>query len=308
MRDTGASAQDAVAPPATAAAAESAGRQVHAMSFDVEEHFQVSAMAGVVDPADWPRHESRVEGNVDRLLALLDRRRRRATFFTLVWVAQRHPEMIRRIVAQGHELASHGCRHDRVHSLTPGQFRADVRDSKAILEDLGGVPVGGYRAPSFSIGPRTPWAHQILAEEGYRYSSSVYPIRHDHYGDPDASRTPYAPVAGSADFLEIPISTVDFAGRRLPCGGGGYFRLLPYALSTGLFERSTAQTGGPGVFYLHPWEIDPGQPRVPGLPTRARVRHYVNLSRSWPRLDRLLRRFAWERMDMSFRMTEGGRP
>lgn len=290
-----------------AAPAAGAARPVHALSFDVEEHFQVSAMAGVVGPADWPQHESRVAGNVDRLLDLLDRRGRRATFFTLAWVAERHPAMVRRIVAQGHELASHGFMHDRVHSLTPEQFRLDVRDSKAVLQDLTGVAVTGYRAPSFSIGPRTPWAHAILAEEGYRYSSSVYPIHHDHYGDPSAPRTPYAPLAGSG-FLEVPVTTVEVAGRRMPCGGGGYFRLLPAALSTAMFARAAEQTGRPGVFYLHPWEIDPGQPRVPGLSMRTRARHYINLSRTFARLDRLLARFAWERMDTAFPLADGGRP
>ena len=274
-------------------------RPVHAMSVDVEEHFQVSAMEGVVDRADWPRHESRVEANVDALLDLFARQRVRATFFTLGWVAERRGAMVRRIVAAGHELASHGQTHRRVYSQTPAAFRADVRDSRRLLEDVGGVPVRGYRAPSFSIDARTPWAHAILAEEGYAYSSSVYPIRHDHYGMPTAPRDPYRPLDDSP-FLEVPIATVTLLGRRWPGGGGGYFRLLPYGVSRWALARRQDREGAAAVFYIHPWEIDPDQPRVAGLAAKTRFRHYLNLARTKPRLDRLAGDFAWDRMDRVF--------
>lgn len=273
--------------------------RVHALSVDVEEHFQVSAMAGVIARSDWPRLESRVESNVEALLDLFARHDVRATFFTLGWIAERHGAMVRRIVAAGHELASHGSVHARVHTQSPATFRADVRRAKAVLEDVGGVPVRGYRAASFSIDSRTPWAHAILAEEGHAYSSSVYPIRHDHYGMPEAPRLPFWPLAG-ADFLEIPISTVTLGRWRLPCGGGGYFRLLPYALTVRALDRVARRDAAPCVFYLHPWEIDPAQPRVPGLSARARFRHYLNLSRTRPRLERLAARLAWDRLDRVF--------
>jgi len=269
------------------------------MSVDVEEHFQVSAMEGVVARADWPRLNSRVEANVDRLLDVFARYDVRATFFTLGWIAERHGAMVRRIVAAGHELASHGSVHERVHTQTPATFRADVRRAKAVLEDVGGVPVRGYRAASFSIDARTPWAHTILAEEGHAYSSSVYPIRHDHYGMPEAPPIAYHPLDGRG-FLEIPIATLALSGRRLPCGGGGYFRLLPYAVTAGALDRLARQADRPAVFYLHPWEIDPDQPRVAGLPARTRFRHYVNLSRTRPRLERLAARYAWDRLDRLF--------
>jgi len=271
----------------------------NAMSVDVEEHFQVSAMESVVARGDWHHHHSRVEANVDAILDLFARDGVRATFFTLGWIAQRHPTMVRRIVAEGHELASHGFAHVRVHQQTPAAFRADVRHTKAVLEDIGGVPVRGYRAASFSIDARTPWAHAILAEEGHCYSSSIYPIRHDLYGMPEAPRFAYHPLSGS-DFMEVPITTTTLLGRRWPCGGGGYFRLLPYAASIRAMRRVGARDGARCVFYFHPWEIDPDQPRVDGLSRRARFRHYTNLARMMPRLERLTRRFAWDRMDRVF--------
>ncbi len=278
----------------------------NAMSVDVEEHFQVSAMEPVVARRDWNRHPSRVEANVDAILDLFARNGVRATFFTLGWVARRHPEMVRRIVAGGHELASHGFAHVRVHQQTAAAFRADIRRTKAVLEDIGGVPVRGYRAASFSIDARTPWAHAILAEEGHTYSSSVYPIRHDLYGMPEAPRFAYRPLPDS-DFLEVPITTTTLLGRRLPCGGGGYFRLLPFPASLWAMRRVGAREGAACVFYFHPWEIDPDQPKVAGLSPRARFRHYIQLSRTMPRLERLTRRLAWDRMDRVFALAAGAR-
>jgi len=268
----------------------------NAMTVDVEEHFQVSAMESVVHRADWPRHPSRVEANVDRLLDLFAERGVTATFFTLGWIAERHRAMVRRIVAAGHELASHGHRHIRVNTQTPEAFRADAAHAKAVLEDAGGVKVRGYRAASFSIDASTPWAHAILAATGHAYSSSVYPIRHDHYGMPGAPRSPYAPLPDSP-FREVPLATTTLFGRIVPCAGGGYFRLLPYRLSAWAIDRRTRRENAPCVFYLHPWELDPEQPRVPGLPARTRFRHYVNLSRTAPRLAALLARHRWSRLD-----------
>lgn len=291
------------APP-NAIIAPATGRRCHAMSVDVEEHFQVSAMEPVVARRDWHQYRSRVVANVAAILELFARNEVRATFFTLGWIAQRHPEMVKRIVAGGHELASHGFAHVRVHQQTPAAFRADVRRTKAVLEDIGGVPVRGYRAASFSINADTPWAHEILAEEGHAYSSSIYPIRHDLYGMPEAPRFPYHPLPDS-DFLEVPITTATLLGRRLPCGGGGYFRLLPYQASLWAMRRVGRQDGAPCVFYFHPWEIDPNQPRVDGLSRRSRFRHYTNLARMMPRLERLTRRFAWDRMDRVFQVDPG---
>lgn len=273
--------------------------RVHAMSVDVEEHFQVSAMDPVVARVDWDRHPSRVVENTRRVLDLFDRHGVRATFFTLGWVAARQPGLVRDIVARGHELASHGMGHRRVHTLEPEAFAADVRDSKALLEDIAGVGIAGYRAPSFSIDGRAPWAHRILRDAGYRYSSSVFPLRTDHYGMPEAPRFAYQPFDDDR-FLEIPLTTAELGGRRLPCAGGGYFRLLPVRAFTWALQRVAARDRESCVFYFHPWEVDPGQPRVPGLSARARFRHYLNLDRMQPRLEVLCRQFAWDRIDRVF--------
>jgi len=272
---------------------------VNTISVDVEDYFQVSAMEPVVARADWDRYESRVLRNVEAVLELFSRHEVAATFFVLGWVAERHPALIRQIAEAGHEVASHGMAHHRVSSQTPESFREDVRRAKALIEDAAGVRVRGYRAASFSIDATTDWAHGVLYEEGHAYSSSVYPIRHDHYGMPTAPRGPYAPIKGS-DFLEIPISTLEFGKRRVPCGGGGYFRLLPCGLSERAIRRLNSVDAMPAVFYFHPWEIDPGQPRIPGLSRRTRFRHYLNLSRMESRLDRILARFSWSRMDQVF--------
>lgn len=268
----------------------------NAMTVDVEDYFQVQAFAGLIDPASWDSIPCRVEANTDRILTQFAAAGVVATFFTLGWVAERYPQIVRRIVAAGHELASHGYAHQRADGQTPEVFRADVRRARGLLEDLGGVAVIGYRAPTFSIGARNQWAYDVLAEEGHRYSSSVYPVRHDLYGSPDAPRFPYR--AGA--LVELPMTTVRVLGRNIPCSGGGYFRLSPYALFRLGLRRFNRIEATPGIFYIHPWEIDPGQPHVAGVPALSRFRHRVNLSRTAPRLDRLLRDFVWGRVDHVF--------
>lgn len=275
-------------------------RPVNAMSVDVEDWFQVQAFAGRVRRDDWDAMPRRVEASTDRVLALFERAGVRATFFTLGWVAERHPALIRRIVAGGHELASHGQDHRLVRDQTPDAFRADVRRAKALLEDTGGVAVRGYRAATFSIGPDTPWALPVLAEEGHAYSSSLNPIRHDLYGAPDAPRFAHRPAGVPEGFAEVPLTTVRLGGRNWPCAGGGFFRLMPYALFRSGLRRVNRHDGRAAVFYFHPWEVDPGQPRLSGLSARARLRHTLNLSRMEARLERLLRDFAWDRMDRVF--------
>jgi polysaccharide deacetylase family protein (PEP-CTERM system associated) len=271
---------------------------VNAITVDVEDYFQVEAFARVVPRAAWETMPRRVEANTERMLEIFAGAGVHGTFFTLGWVAERHPALIRRIVAAGHELASHGHGHARVDALGPEAFAADVSRAKALLEDAGGVAVHGYRAPTFSIGPRTPWAAQVLADAGYRYSSSVYPVRHDLYGDPAAPRTAFRTAGGA--LWEVPMSTARLFGRNLPCSGGGFFRLLPYALfRLGLRHVNRAE-GHSGIFYIHPWEIDPGQPRIAAAGRLSRFRHYLNLDRTAPRLEHLLRDFAWDRMDRVF--------
>ena len=269
----------------------------NALTVDVEDYFQVSALAPHIARAEWERIPCRVERNVETILSLFAESRARATFFTLGWIAERYPGLVKSIVTQGHELASHGYGHLRIHEQTPEEFTQDIARAKALLEDLSGTEVKGYRAPSFSIGPRTLWAFERIAQAGYRYSSSVYPVRHDLYGMPDAPRFAYRP---RADLLEIPVTTAAVLNRNLPAGGGGYFRLLPYAVSRALLRRVNEVDARPGIFYFHPWEIDPAQPRVPGTGIKARFRHYVNLRRTEPRLRRLLRDFRWRRMDEVF--------
>ncbi len=275
----------------------------NAMTVDVEDYFQVSAFEGTVDRADWDRHSPRVEANTDRILALFDEADIRATFFTLGWVAERFPGLVRRIVAAGHELASHGWSHVRASTQDPRTFHADCRRTREYLEDLAGVPVRGYRAASYSIGPANAWAHRELERAGYAYSSSVYPVRHDLYGWPGAPRFPYRPNDG--ELIEIPVTTVRWLGRNWPAAGGGYFRLLPYVVSRAALRRVNRRDRRPGMFYFHPWEVDPGQPRQPGLALRSRFRHYVNLHRTEERLRRLLRDFHWDRMDRVF-LEDGG--
>ena len=271
----------------------------NALTVDIEDYYQVGAFEGTINRADWERWPSRVARNTEAVLNLFDRHGVKATFFTLGWVAERHPALMRAIVDAGHELASHGYAHDRVRRFTPVQFAADIDRAKKLLEDASGAAVRGYRAPSFSIDATTPWALPILAEKGYAYSSSVAPIRHDHYGWPDAPRFMHTPVAGAA-LIEVPVTTVEAGGRRFAAGGGGFFRLLPYALSHWAIRRVNEADRQPAVFYFHPWEIDPDQPRVPGAPLRSRLRHYSRLGAMEGKLARLLADFRWGRMDRLF--------
>ena len=270
---------------------------VNALTVDVEDYFQVSAMAPHIARNTWDSQPCRVERNVQRLLALFSQHQARATFFTLGWIAERYPQLVREIVAGGHELASHGYGHLRASEQSRDDFTQDVKRAKALLEDIGGKAVRGYRAPSFSIGHTNPWAFDVLLEAGYQYSSSVYPVQHDHYGMPDAPRFPYAARPG---LIEIPITTTRVMGRNLPAGGGGYFRLAPYKLSRWALRRVNTIDQRPAIFYMHPWEIDPDQPRVAGTDMKTRFRHYVNLSKTESRLGRLLHDFEWGRVDEVF--------
>jgi len=267
---------------------------VNALTIDVEDYFQVSAFAPYIARSTWGDIPCRIEQNIDRILELLADGGVHATFFTLGWLAERYPEMVRRIVSAGHELASHGYAHERASALAPEPFFADVALAKAVLEDIAGVAIQGYRAPSFSIGETNLWAYDCLARAGYRYSSSVYPIRHDHYGSPEGAR--FAHLVNT-HVLEVPIATARLFATNLPAGGGGYFRLMPYALSRWLIRRVNSCDEESAVFYFHPWEIDPEQPRVKDADARARFRHYLNLERTAARLQLLLQDFRWDRLD-----------
>jgi polysaccharide deacetylase family protein (PEP-CTERM system associated) len=273
----------------------------NALTCDVEEHFQVAAFERTIPRASWDGQPSRVEANTGRVLELFARRGVRGTFFVLGCIAERFPALVRRIVAEGHELASHGYDHTRLYDFTPQRLREDVTRTKGLLEDIGGVEVRGYRAPSYSIDARNLWALDVLQEAGHRYSSSIYPIRHDLYGMPDAPRFAFQPRPDG--ILEIPVTTVELGGRKLPCGGGGYFRLLPYPLFRWMLRRVNNRDVQSGVFYFHPWEVDPQQPRVQDAPLRSRFRHYTNLDAMESRLDRLLVDFSWGRMDEVFQIT-----
>ncbi|MFD1950604.1 XrtA system polysaccharide deacetylase [Sphingomonas arantia] len=268
----------------------------NAMSVDLEDWFHVGAFENVIPRSDWAGCEDRVARNGDAVLALFDRVGVKSTFFTLGCVAAQHPQLIRKIVAAGHEIASHGWDHKRVFTLTPDEFRADLENARAAIEDAGGVRVTGYRAPSFSIDARTPWAHPVLAEAGYTYSSSVAPVRHDHYGWPESPRYIWRPLADSP-LIELPVTTARIGGRTLAAGGGGFFRMLPYAFSRWAIGRANGMEGRPAVFYFHPWEIDPQQPRVANAPLRSKLRHYSRLSAMEGKLERLLKEFAWDRTD-----------
>ncbi|MGB5078446.1 MAG: XrtA system polysaccharide deacetylase [Sphingorhabdus sp.] len=268
----------------------------NALSVDVEDWFQVGAFETVIDRDSWDSRECRVERNTDAVLALFADEGIHGTFFTLGWVAERYPALMRRIVEAGHEIASHGYGHDRVFTFTPAQFAADIDRARKLIEDLSGSLVTGYRAPSFSIDHRTPWAHEILATHGYTYSSSVAPIKHDHYGWAEAPRFAFRPVAGS-DFLEVPVTTAQFGPKRLAAGGGGFFRLLPYAFSKWAIRQVNLTAKRPAIIYFHPWEIDPDQPRVANAPLKSKLRHYTKLDAMAQKLRRLPRDFQWERLD-----------
>lgn len=267
---------------------------VNALSVDVEDWFQVGAFEKVIDRADWDSLEHRVEANTDRVLALFDTGGVKATFFTLGWVAERYPALMRRIVDAGHEIASHGWDHQRVFTMGPEQFRADLARARATIEDASGHKVTGYRAPSFSIDTRTPWAHAVLAEAGYGYSSSVAPIRHDHYGWADAPRGAHRPVSG-ADLIELPITIARVAGKEVTTGGG-FFRLLPGKITSTAVDAANAEKR-PAIFYFHPWEIDPGQPRVAQAPLKSKLRHYARLGAMAGKLQTLIAGHDWGRMD-----------
>ena len=269
----------------------------NALTIDVEDYFQVSAFAPYIRREEWEQRECRVEQNVDRILGLLDQHQTKATFFTLGWVAERYPDMVRRIVHEGHELASHGYGHQRASDLTEAELFEDVHRAKGILEDIGGQAVLGYRAPSFSIGHGNLWALDTLLRAGYRYSSSIYPVKHDHYGMPDAPRFAHEVRPG---LLEVPPTTLRLFDRNLPSSGGGFFRLLPYSVSRWMLRQVNARDAQSAIFYFHPWEIDADQPRVTGVDARTRFRHYVNIDRNERKLDRLLGDFRWDRMDKLF--------
>ena len=277
----------------------------NALTIDVEDYFQVSALAPYIPREQWSARACRVELNVDRILQMLDMHETKATFFTLGWIAERYPHLVRRIVDGGHELASHGYGHQRASDLTEAAFSEDIESAKKLLEDLSGHGVKGYRAPSFSIGESNLWAFDCLERAGYCYSSSIYPIRHDHYGMPDAPRFAHQVRTG---LLEVPVTTARFFDRNWPASGGGYFRLLPYAMSRWLLQSVNRQDGRSAVFYFHPWEIDAGQPRVEGINAKTRFRHYVNLHRTEGRLLRLLADFNWGRMDEIFLSSSADTP
>lgn len=268
----------------------------NALTVDVEDYFQVSALAPYIDRSEWPTRECRVERNIERILQLFENYQAKATFFTLGWIAERYPQVVRSIVDAGHELASHGYAHLRANEQSEEAFYADIHLAKLMLEDLSGHSVKGYRAPSFSIGADNLWAMDCIERAGYLYSSSVYPVHHDHYGMPDAPRFAY----GIGGVTEIPPTTVQFLGRNWPASGGGWFRFFPYDISRWLLRRVNQVDGQAAIFYFHPWEIDPEQPRVPGIDARTRFRHYLNLDRMEGRIGRLLSDFRWGRMDEVF--------
>lgn len=272
-------------------------KPVNGLSVDVEDWFQVGAFENVIQRGSWDGLSDRVERNCDAILEMFAEAEVSATFFTLGWVAQRHPALMQRIAAAGHEIASHGWDHQRVFRMDRASFTADLERSRKTIEDASGVRVTGYRAPSFSIDQRTPWAYMALEEQGFTYSSSVAPISHDHYGWREAPRFAFRPLAWSS-LLEIPVTTAEFAGKRLAAGGGGFFRVLPYGFSRWAIRQVNQRDGRPAVFYFHPWEIDPEQPRVTAATLRSRLRHYTNLDVMAEKLRQLVRDFAWGRMDV----------
>jgi polysaccharide deacetylase family protein (PEP-CTERM system associated) len=250
-----------------------------------------------VSRSQWDSVPCRIERNVEIVLDVLEQGQAKATFFTLGWVAERYPTLVRRIADAGHEIASHGYGHHRATDQSSAAFLSDIRLAKLLLQDISGQDVKGYRAPSFSIGKRNLWAFDCIVDAGYSYSSSVYPIRHDHYGMPEAPRFPFEPRPG---LVELPVATSRVLTVNVPAGGGGYFRLLPYSVSRWLIRRVNVNDGRPAIFYFHPWELDPEQPRVPAIDAKARFRHYVNLHRTEPRLRRLVKDFTWDRADRVF--------
>lgn len=269
---------------------------INGLSVDVEDWFQVGAFEDIIERDDWAGLDDRVDRNVREILDLFDEANASGTFFTLGWVAQRHGALLREIADRGHEIASHGWDHRRVFTMDRKEFGADIERARKILEDVSGTQIKGYRAPSFSIDVRTPWAFAELVEQGYTYSSSIAPIKHDHYGWAEAPRFAFKPLPW-ADLVELPVTTAMFAGKRLGAGGGGFFRVLPYAFSRWAIRQVNREEHKPAIFYFHPWEIDPGQPRVAGAPLKSRLRHYTNLEKMAPKLRQLIHDFTWGRMD-----------
>jgi polysaccharide deacetylase family protein (PEP-CTERM system associated) len=265
----------------------------HAMTVDVEDYFHVSAFAKVISPTQWSQWPSTVERNTQRLLDLFDEADIKATFFVLGWVAERFPQLVRDIVARGHEIASHGYSHQLVYKQSPQIFRQETSDSKKLLEDLAQTAINGYRAASYSVTRQSLWAIDILLELGFTWDSSIFPVYHDRYGIPNSPKHPYRIRCEGGELLEFPLTSAKLFGYTMPAAGGGYFRLYPYALSRWLFQQATEQGDTPAIFYLHPWEIDPDQPRVPGASLLSRFRHYNNLARCMPRLRQLLSDFPF---------------
>ena len=266
---------------------------LNAMTVDVEDFFHVSAFESVISPSQWKDYQPRVDTNTRRLLDLFAKKEVKSTFFVLGWVAERYPDLIKEIHSQGHEVASHGYAHKRVILLSRDEFLQDIKRSKNHLEDLLGEQIIGYRAPSFSIGYSNEWAFEVLAELGFKYSSSTYPVKHDLYGTPDWPRFAYN---RPENIIEIPIPTLRLMGKQIPIGGGGYFRLYPYKLTQKLVSKYLRQEKQPYSFYFHPWEIDADQPRLKNAPLKSRFRHYVNLHRTEAKLIRLLDDFNWSTM------------
>lgn len=269
----------------------------NAFTIDVEDYFQVSAFSSYIDRSDWDFHECRIENNINTILNMLELSGTKATFFTLGWIAERYPQLVKRIVQDGHELASHGYGHQRAFELSEREFLSDVQVSKRILEDISGVQVKGYRAPSFSISKNNLWAFDCLLDSGYKYSSSVYPIKHDHYGMPESPRFAYSVRNG---LIEIPVTTLRLFGKNFPSSGGGYFRLLPYFLSKLMIDKVLSTDRQPAIFYFHPWEIDTNQPVIFGIDIKTRFRHYVNIKRMHGKVGRLLLDYKWDRVDKVF--------
>ncbi|WP_295957135.1 XrtA system polysaccharide deacetylase [Rhodoferax sp.] len=270
---------------------------INAFTIDVEDYFQVSAFSPYIERGDWDSRECRIEANIDKILQMLDISGTKATFFTLGWIAERYPQMVKKIVQEGHELASHGYGHERASDLSKKDFFSDVQSAKNLLEDISGIQIKGYRAPSFSINQGNLWAYDSLLAAGYKYSSSIYPIKHDHYGMPDTPRFSYSVRDG---LIEIPITTIRLYGKNFPSSGGGYFRLLPYFLTKLMISKVLSSDQQAAMFYFHPWEIDIDQPRISGVNMKTKFRHYVNISRMERKLGKLLEDFSWDRVDRVF--------
>ena len=269
----------------------------NALTIDVEDYFQVSAFSNIINKKNWDEKECRIEKNIDNIISILDLKKIKATFFTLGWIAERYPSMIKKILMEGHELASHGYAHEKVSEISKSDFYQDVTRAKGILEDIGGKQINGYRAPSFSIAEKNFWAMEILSETGHRYSSSIYPVKHDHYGSPNAPRFPYKVFS---ELLEVPPTTVKLFGRNFPASGGGYFRLLPYSISKKMLDHVNNSENKPVVFYFHPWEIDSHQPKISNLSIKTRFRHYKNIEKMEEKIKKLVEDFHWDRMDNIF--------